>query len=104
MLSSVTFFDKETYFRKIHGLTKSYCVKTAQIQSFPGPYFPAFGLNTGKYEPEKTPYLDIFHAVSLTWEIKKLFYNVKKSVFKVSPLFERSHLRILEATEGYDHP
>ena len=26
-------------------------------------YFPVFGLNTGKYEPEKTPYLDTFHAV-----------------------------------------
>ena len=94
MLSSVTFFDKETYFRKIHRLTKSYSVKSAQIRSFPGPYFPAFGLNTGKYGPEKTPYLDIFHAVSLNWEIKKLFYDVKKSVFKVWPLFKRSHLRI----------
>ena len=49
---------------------------------FSGPYFPAFGLNTeryavrrdteylsvfspnaGKYGPEKTPYLDTFHAV-----------------------------------------
>ena len=41
------------------------------------PYFPAFGLNTdtkylsvfspntGKYGPEKTPYLDTFHAVSI---------------------------------------
>ena len=30
---------------------------------FSGPYFPAFGLNTGKYGPEKTPYLDTFHTV-----------------------------------------
>ena len=30
---------------------------------FSGPYFPVFGLNTGKYGPEKPPYLDIFHAV-----------------------------------------
>ena len=29
-----------------------------------GPYFPVFGLNTGKYRPERTPYLDTFHAVS----------------------------------------
>ena len=28
-----------------------------------GPYFPVFGLNKGKYEPEVTPYLDTFHAV-----------------------------------------
>ena len=27
-----------------------------------GPYFLIFGLNTGKYGPEKTPYLDTFHA------------------------------------------
>ena len=44
-----------------------------------GPYFPAFGLNTerydkylcvfnpnaGKYGPEKTPYLDTSHAVGV---------------------------------------
>ena len=31
------------------------CVKSVQIRSF--------GLNTGKYRPEKTPYLNTFHAV-----------------------------------------
>ena len=29
-----------------------------------GPYFPVFGLNTGKHGPEITPYLDTFHKVS----------------------------------------
>ena len=28
-----------------------------------GRYFPVFGLNTGRYGPEKTPDLDTFHAV-----------------------------------------
>ena len=28
-----------------------------------GPYFPVFELNTGKYGPEKTPYLETFHPV-----------------------------------------
>ena len=28
-----------------------------------GPFFPALGLNTGKYGPEITPYLDTFDAV-----------------------------------------
>ena len=32
---------------------------------FPGPYFPVFGLNTGKYRPEKTPYLGTFHTVKI---------------------------------------
>ena len=31
---------------------------------FSDPYFPVFRLNTGKYGPEKSPYLDIFHAVN----------------------------------------
>ena len=41
---------------------------------FSGPNFTVFGLNTGKHGPEKTPYLDNFHAVTqainpcLTWE------------------------------------
>ena len=26
------------------------------------PYFPVFGLNTGKYAAEKTPYLNTFQA------------------------------------------
>ena len=47
--------------------------KVSKYGVFCGPYFPAFGLNTeylsvfcpnaGKYGPEKTPYLDTFHAV-----------------------------------------
>ena len=31
---------------------------------FSGPYFPVFGLNTEKYEPEKTLYMDTFHVVN----------------------------------------
>ena len=42
----------------------SHCMKSVQIRSFFGPYFSVFGLNTRKYEPEKSPYLDTFHAVS----------------------------------------
>ena len=37
-------------------------VKSVKIRSFSGPYFPVFGLNTEKYGPEKTPYLDTFQA------------------------------------------
>ena len=39
-------------------------MKSVQIRSFfSGQYFPVFSPNTGKYEPENTPYLDTFHAV-----------------------------------------
>ena len=37
-------------------LQRKHCVKSVQIWSFSGPYFPVFGR-------EKTPYLDTFHAV-----------------------------------------
>ena len=47
--------------------------KVSKFGVFSGPYFPLFGLNalylsvfspnSGKYGPEKTPYLDTFHAV-----------------------------------------
>ena len=40
-----------------------HCVKSVQIRVFCGLYFPVFGMNTGKYGPEKTLYLDTFHAV-----------------------------------------
>ena len=42
-------------FEKIHGLIcdkKNHCVKIVRIRSYSGPYFLAFGLNTGKCEPE----------------------------------------------------
>ena len=34
---------------------------------FAGSYFPVFLLNTGKYRAGKTPYLDTFHAVYVTF-------------------------------------
>ena len=53
---------------------KNYCwsiitaLKVYKYRVFSGPYFPVFGLNTGKYGPEKTLYLDTFHAAhSLRW-------------------------------------
>ena len=34
--------------------------KVSKYGFFSGPYFTVLGLNTGKYRPEKTPYLDTF--------------------------------------------
>ena len=42
-------------------------MKSVQIRSFSGPYSPylsIFSPNVGKYGPEKTQYLDTFHAVT----------------------------------------
>ena len=49
--------------------------KCPNTDVFSGLYFPAFGLNTGKYGPEKTPHLDSFHAV---------YSNPSKSIFTSS--------------------
>ena len=37
--------------------------KVSKYGVISGPYFPVFGLNTGKYGPEISPYLDTFHAL-----------------------------------------
>ena len=74
----------------------SRCVKSVQIRSFSGPYFPVFGLNTeiygyeisvfspntGKYGPEKTPYLDTLHAVSADHNVIVSFETVIRMAFK----------------------
>ena len=39
--------------------------KVSKYGAFSSPYFPVFGLNTGKHGLEKTQCLDNFHAVSL---------------------------------------
>ena len=38
-------------------------MKSVQIRSF---FWSVFSSNAGKYGPEKTPYLDTFHAVTTT--------------------------------------
>ena len=45
------------------GDLKLHYVKVSKYGVFSGPYFNVFGMNTGKYGPEKSPYLDTFHAV-----------------------------------------
>ena len=40
---------------------------------FSGSYFPVFGLNTGIYGPEETPYLNTFRSVLFTLTCLYLF-------------------------------
>ena len=55
--------------QRANSRTISIVWKVSKYVDFSNPYFPLFGLNTGKYGPEKTPYLDNFHAV---WHLIKL--------------------------------
>ena len=52
------------------------------MQSFPGFYFPVFVPNTGKYRPEKTPYLDTFHTVHITAHPRKAVLHRKLKMFR----------------------
>ena len=73
--------------------------KVSKYGVFSGPYFPLFGLNTGKYGPEKTPYLDTFHAVygvkkrkiGLKWV--KCFHKIWSCIYLLNKHFVmKSHL------------
>ena len=48
-------------------------------------YFPAVGLNTGKYGPETTPYFDTFHAVKKNQAItqKQVKFKIKSVLIMV---------------------
>ena len=48
-----------------------HCLKSVPIQMFSGPYFAVFSPNTGKYGPQKTPYLDTFHTVVIVEDLSK---------------------------------
>ena len=56
---------------------------------FSGRYFPVFSPNIGKYGPEKSPYLDTFHAVYVsfacnpTLEVRDVFLDVSKAFGRV---------------------
>ena len=51
--------------------TNQHSVKMIQIRSFSGPHFPAFGLNTGKYGPEKLRILTLF----IQWRLIQYGYE-----------------------------
>ena len=65
---------------------------------FSGLYFPTFGLhtpylsvfspNTGKNGPEKTPYLDTFHAVNYYYLLKKYGLQVYQYGFDLNFCFK----------------
>ena len=50
---------------------------------FSGPYFHAFELNTGKYGPEKTPYLDTSHAVII---MRKIWVGFKVKIQTINSM------------------
>ena len=74
IMHCLTSVQKRSFFWSVFSCIRTeYGKIVSKYGVFSGPYFPVFGLttpylsifspNTGKYGPEKTPYLDTFHAV-----------------------------------------
>ena len=58
-------FERMTWFLTfVSSLPRHYAKSVQKYGVTSGPYFPVFELNTGKYGPEITSYLDTFHAVA----------------------------------------
>ena len=57
----IFFHDKHFLSYQPFYFDKGYTLREYGVLS--GLYFPVFGLNTGKYGPEETPYSNTFHAV-----------------------------------------
>ena len=88
-----------------------HCEKIANIRSFPGPYFPAFGLNKetysvslriqslcGKIRTRKTPNMDNSHVVLLS-SIFRLFPRRGPSLLKY--WHKQTTLKILWLTDVF---
>ena len=71
--------------------------KVSIYEVFSGSYFPLFGLNTGKYGPEITPYLDIFHAVYY-YQIPVLSIIF---LFEISKSLHKTYLYVFEHLSTY---
>ena len=63
---SIVTFKRFWVLIRIILVIKGTALKVPKYKVLSGPYFPVFELDTGKYGPEKTPYLDTFQAVRYT--------------------------------------
>ena len=72
-----------------------YCVKSARVRNFSGPYFPALGSNmkhteSGKRSTRNTPNKDTIHVVSCSFQ-KLTLHKTKFSVMDFSRKCEQMH-------------
>ena len=71
---------------------------------FSVPYFPVFGLNTGKYGPEDTPYLNTFHSVlfnSLVYTYLHLLIHTYVPLYYYTNLIKLINMGNIEITKKF---
>ena len=90
----VIYNDKISSFKELLERNKSHCVKSVQIRSFfwsshsDWMYLSVFNPNAAKDGPEKTPYLDTFHTVSVpihNWNLQMLATEMFKVYNNIAP-------------------
>ena len=54
------------HFMELIHYAKTTAWKVSKYGVISDPYFPVFSPNTGQYGPEITPYLDTFHAITVS--------------------------------------
>ena len=70
----------------------------SKYRVFSGPHFLVFRLNTRKYGPENTPYLDTFHA------LKSYKYRLIVSTNDVGEIEIGNSVIEIVTTESYEVP
>ena len=71
----------------INNIQRIIARKMSKYRVFSGPYLSVFSPNTGKYGPEKTPYMDTFHEKN--WEAQ--FFVYQSLSIQVFSFFHRLH-------------
>ena len=68
-----------------------------------GDLLSVFSPNTGKYGPEKTPYLDSFHAVLITKKEKLVGQYLSKTLSSLAEVTEKTEviLKILHRKSNF---
>ena len=95
---AVVLFIRILFWTVMKGLS---CWFTARKMSkygvFSGPYFPVFGLNTGTYGPENTPFLDTLYLIVISSALDDPFLCwmwISKILSEISFLCEFLKLKI----------
>ena len=70
--------------------------KLSKYEVFSGPFFPVFGLNTGKYGLEKSSYLDTFHAVSFSQKPREILGSIPFYYLQIFLTKEKSAIKFFE--------
>ena len=80
-------------------ITELHCVKSVQIWSLSGPYFPVFSPNMGKYRPEKLCIWTLFAQCYSSSSMRTTDTSVNGALTMISPVISNVWLSMIS---GHD--